>query len=50
LHVNLAKRGHVVLTYDPVGQGERSQFWDAERGRSRFGLGCGEHAVLGNPP
>jgi dienelactone hydrolase len=49
LHVNLAKRGHVVLTYDPVGQGERSQFWDAERGRSHFGLGCGEHAVLGNP-
>jgi len=49
LHVNLAKRGYVVLTYDPVGQGERSQFWDAERGRSRFGLGCGEHAVLGNP-
>jgi dienelactone hydrolase len=49
LHVNLAKRGHVVLTYDPVGQGERSQFWDAARGRSRFGLGCGEHAVLGNP-
>jgi dienelactone hydrolase/pimeloyl-ACP methyl ester carboxylesterase len=49
LHVNLAKRGYVVLTYDPVGQGERSQFWDAERGRSRYGLGCGEHAVLGNP-
>jgi dienelactone hydrolase len=49
LHVNLAKRGFVVLTYDPVGQGERSQFWDTERGRSRFGLGCGEHAVLGNP-
>jgi pimeloyl-ACP methyl ester carboxylesterase len=49
LHVNLAKRGYIVLTYDPVGQGERSQFWDAEKGRSRFGLGCGEHAVLGNP-
>jgi cephalosporin-C deacetylase-like acetyl esterase len=49
LHVNLAKRGYVVLTYDPVGQGERSQFWDSEKGRSRFGLGCGEHAVLGNP-
>src|SRR4051812_39649718 len=29
LHVNLAKRGFIVLTYDPVGQGERSQFWDA---------------------
>jgi dienelactone hydrolase len=49
LHINLAKRGHVVLTYDPVGQGERSQFWDAARNRSRFNLTCGEHAVLGNP-
>ncbi|MGP0063089.1 MAG: alpha/beta hydrolase family protein [Isosphaeraceae bacterium] len=49
LHINLAKRGYVVLTYDPVGQGERSQFWDPKRGRSRFNLGCGEHAVLGNP-
>jgi cephalosporin-C deacetylase-like acetyl esterase len=49
LHINLAKRGYVVLTYDPVGQGERSQFWDAARGRSRFNLTCGEHAVLGNP-
>ncbi len=49
LHINLAKRGFAVLTYDPVGQGERSQFWDAGRGRSRFNLVCGEHAVLGNP-
>src|SRR5262249_30417385 len=49
LHVNLAKRGFVVLTYDPVGQGEPSQFWDATRERSRFNLACGEHAVLGNP-
>ena len=31
LHINLAKRGYVVLTYDPVGQGERSQFWDAKK-------------------
>ncbi len=49
LHINLAKRGFVVLTYDPVGQGERSQFWDSAKGRSRFNLSCGEHAVLGNP-
>jgi len=49
LHINLARRGYAVLTYDPVGQGERSQFWDADRGRSRFNLSCGEHAVLGNP-
>lgn len=49
LHINLAKRGYVVLTYDPVGQAERSQFWDAEHKKSRFNLTCGEHAVLGNP-
>ena len=49
LHVNLAMRGFIVLTYDPVGQGERSQFWDAAKGASRFNLVCGEHAVLGNP-
>jgi cephalosporin-C deacetylase-like acetyl esterase len=49
LHINLVKRGYLVLTYDPVGQGERSQFWDAEKSRSRFNLDCGEHAVLGNP-
>ena len=48
LHINLAKRGFVVLTYDPVGQGERSQFWDPEGRRSRFDLACGEHAVIGN--
>lgn len=44
----LAKRGYVVLCWDPVGQGERSQFWHAARGRSRYNLVCGEHAVLGN--
>jgi dienelactone hydrolase len=49
LHINLAQRGYVVLTYDPVGQGERSQFWDIAKGCSRFNLTCGEHAVLGNP-
>jgi cephalosporin-C deacetylase-like acetyl esterase len=49
LHLNLVKRGYVVLTYDPVGQGERSQFWDVQQKKSRFNLVCGEHAVLGNP-
>jgi dienelactone hydrolase len=44
----LVKRGYVVLSWDPVGQGERSQFWDAAAKRSRFNLVCGEHAVLGN--
>jgi dienelactone hydrolase len=49
LHINLVKRGYIVLTYDPVGQGERSQFWDEQKKKSRFNLTCGEHAVLGNP-
>jgi pimeloyl-ACP methyl ester carboxylesterase len=49
LHINLVKRGYIVLTYDPVGQGERSQFWNADKKKSRFNLVCGEHAVLGNP-
>jgi hypothetical protein len=44
----LAKRGYVVLCWDPVGQGERSQFWDAAASKSRYNLVCGEHAVLGN--
>ena len=28
LFIGLAKRGYVVLTYDPMGQGERYQYWD----------------------
>ncbi len=48
ISARLAKRGYVVLCFDPVGQGERSQFWDAARGRSRYNLVCGEHAILGN--
>jgi cephalosporin-C deacetylase-like acetyl esterase len=48
ISARLVRRGYVVLCWDPVGQGERSQFWDAARGRSRYNLICGEHAVLGN--
>jgi len=44
----LVQRGYVVIAWDPVGQGERSQFWDAKNGKSRYNLICAEHAVLGN--
>jgi len=44
----LAQRGYVVLSWDAVGQGERSQFWDAKNRKSRYNLICAEHAVLGN--
>jgi Acetyl xylan esterase (AXE1) len=48
ISVRLAKRGYIAICWDPIGQGERSQFWDQARGRSRYNLVCGEHAVLGN--
>jgi pimeloyl-ACP methyl ester carboxylesterase len=44
----LVQRGYVVISWDPIGQGERSQFWDAKKSKSRYNLICAEHAVLGN--
>jgi len=44
----LALRGYLVISWDPVGQGERSQFWDAKAKKSHYNLVCGEHAVMGN--
>ena len=48
LSQRLASRGYVVIAWDPVGQGERSQFWDAKTSKSRYNLVCAEHAVMGN--
>jgi hypothetical protein len=44
----LVQRGYVVISWDPIGQGERSQFWDAKNKKSRYNRICAEHAVLGN--
>ena len=44
----LAQRGYVAINWDAVGQGERSQFWDTKKNKSRYNLICAEHAVLGN--
>src|SRR6266496_4670872 len=44
----LVQHGYVVICWDPVGQGERSQFWDAKAKKSRYNLICAEHAVMGN--
>jgi len=44
----LVQRGYVVISWDPVGQGERSQFWDAKASKSRYNRICAEHSVLGN--
>jgi len=34
--INLVKKGFIVLSYDPIGQGERLQYYDQETGKSRF--------------
>ncbi|MBZ5545937.1 MAG: acetylxylan esterase [Acidobacteriia bacterium] len=36
LFIGLAQRGYVVLTWDPVGQGERVEYWDFLNSRRSF--------------
>jgi cephalosporin-C deacetylase-like acetyl esterase len=44
--ISLAKRGFLVLAYDPPGQGERFEYLDPATGKSRLpGGGTGEHSM-----
>ncbi len=43
----LARMGYVVLIFDPIGQGERLQYVDANL-KPRFGVGVSEHLHAGN--
>ena len=43
----LVRGGFVVLVYDPIGQGERSQYWDEVGRASRIGLCVPEHEYAG---
>lgn len=45
LFIGLARRGYVVLTWDPQGQGERLQYWDFLKGGRRFEFN--QHAMAG---
>ena len=47
LAANLAMKGFVALTYDPIGQGEREQTYLPQLGRSLSGGGGNEHLELG---
>ncbi|MBL8227131.1 MAG: acetylxylan esterase [Bryobacterales bacterium] len=47
LALGLVKTGMVVLTYDPLGQGERRVFYDATLGDSKVGGPTTEHQMLG---
>ncbi|MEZ5400296.1 MAG: acetylxylan esterase [Bryobacteraceae bacterium] len=45
--IGMVRRGIAVLAYDPPGQGERSEYWDANANRSRVGIGTREHTMAG---
>ena len=48
--MNLVKKGFVVLAFDPLGQGERLQYFNPKTGRSEFGNGSStrEHSRAGS--
>ncbi|HOQ60523.1 MAG TPA: acetylxylan esterase, partial [Vicinamibacterales bacterium] len=45
--LNLVKKGFVVFAMDPVGQGERHQYWDEAQKASRVGGPTLEHSYPG---
>ncbi len=45
--LNLVKKGFIVFTFDPVGQGERLQYFDAELNESKVGMPVMEHSYPG---
>lgn len=47
LILNLVMKGFVVFAIDPVGQGERLQYYDTDFGRSLVGRATEEHSYVG---
>lgn len=47
LFTNLARKGYVVLAYDPFGQGERIEYPGSRPGQSALGGGTSEHEYAG---
>jgi dienelactone hydrolase len=45
--INLAKKGFVVFTIDPMGQGERYEYYDPERQEKKFLIPDHEHSYAG---
>lgn len=45
--LNLVRKGFVVLAFDPIGQGERLQYFDPAIGTSRVGGPTREHSYSG---
>ncbi len=47
LFSNLARKGYLVLAYDPFGQGERIEYPGSRAGQSALGGGTSEHEYAG---
>ena len=45
--LNLVKKGFIVFAFDPVGQGERLEYFDAATGKSTVGGPVDEHSWAG---
>jgi hypothetical protein len=45
--INLVKKGFIVFTIDPMGQGERFEYWDPELDEPRFPIPDHEHSYAG---
>ena len=48
--INLVKKGFVVLAFDPLGQGERLQYYSKAEGKSLIGGPTTEHTYMGLQP
>jgi cephalosporin-C deacetylase-like acetyl esterase len=46
-YISLAKNGFVVLSYDPIGQGERRQYWNPATDVTDVGGAVFEHSMAG---
>jgi len=46
-YLNFVKNGFVVLAYDPIGQGERRQYWNPETDVTQVGGPTTEHSMPG---
>ncbi|HZP06970.1 MAG TPA: alpha/beta hydrolase family protein [Terracidiphilus sp.] len=46
-YISLVKSGFVVLSYDPIGQGERRQYWNPATGITDVGGPVFEHSMAG---
>ena len=45
--INLVKKGFIVLAYDPIGQGERMEYFNPQTGKSEVGGPTLEHSYAG---